>query len=104
MAKKLIMIVDDQEDVRLSIKEGLKTFSNSYNFIIMDVLLPGENGIEIASELKRIPDFSKVPIVFISASNDQDIKDKVGDYGVLFMTKPFEIETLNSYIAQILKK
>ncbi len=74
-------------------REGLKKAeNNNYNLIILDIMIPNLNGIEVC---KRIRQFSIVPIVMLTAKSD--VSDKVIglDVGANdYLTKPFAIEEL----------
>jgi len=62
---------------------------------ILDLNLPGSNGIEIANRLRKsIPN---LPIVLVSAMNAEDLP-KFGQLpdGVRFFKKPFELDDLES--------
>ena len=80
-------------DVALDGIEGLKKALNKeFDLILLDVMLPGLNGIEVC---KKVREVSKVPIIMITAKSD--IPDKVIglDVGANdYLTKPFAIEEL----------
>jgi two-component system, sensor histidine kinase and response regulator len=64
-------------------------FSTPPDIILMDVNMPGKNGYEVCSALKASPRFNGIPVVFISAIHDTEVKTqafKVG--GVDYITKP----------------
>ena len=65
---------------------------NEYDLILLDVMIPGLNGIEVC---RRIRQSSQVPIIMLTAKSD--ISDKVLglDVGANdYLTKPFAIEEL----------
>jgi DNA-binding response OmpR family regulator len=75
-------------------REGLKKVEDSpkYDLILLDVMLPELNGIEVC---RRIRQFSQIPIIMLTAKSD--ITDKVLglDVGANdYLTKPFAIEEL----------
>ena len=80
-------------DVALDGIEGLKKALNKgFDLILLDVMLPGLNGIEVCKKVRQV---SKVPIIMITAKSD--ILDKVIglDVGANdYLTKPFAIEEL----------
>lgn len=84
-------------------REGLnKALSNDYDIIILDVMLPSLNGMEV---LRRIRAVSDVSIIMLSAKGD--ITDKVMglDIGADdYMAKPFAIEELLARIRVCLKR
>lgn len=92
-------VVDQANDGR----EGLnKAQSNQYDLIILDIMLPSVNGIEI---LRKIRHSSDIPIIMLTAKDE--IMDKVVglDMGASdYMTKPFAIEELLARIRNALKR
>ena len=84
-------------------REGLnKALSNDYDIIVLDVMLPSLNGMEV---LRRIRAVSDVSVIMLSAKGD--ITDKVMglDIGADdYMAKPFAIEELLARIRVCLKR
>ena len=81
--------VDTIDDGRLGLE---KIQSGNYNIVLLDIMLPGLNGIEVC---RRVRKFSNIPIIMLTA-RDQ-IMDKVTglDTGANdYLTKPFSIEEL----------
>ena len=119
MKEKILIIEDDPKISRLieielkfegfevsfayDGKEGLNSAKyNSYDLIILDLMLPKMNGIEVC---KRIREFSEVPIIMLTAKDE--ISDKVVglDYGADdYMTKPFGMMELVSRIKAVLRR
>jgi CheY-like chemotaxis protein len=64
--------------------------------ILMDLQMPGMDGFEAASRIKKLPGCEEVPIVFITAvySEDPHIKRGYAAGGVDYFTKPFDPELL----------
>ena len=84
-------------------REGLdKAINGIFDIIILDVMLPSLNGLEV---LRRLRQVSAVPIIMLTAKDE--IMDKVMglDIGADdYMTKPFAIEELLARIRTALKK
>lgn len=84
-------------------REGLSlVVQNIYDLIILDVMLPSLNGMEV---LRRIRSVSSVAIIMLSAKGE--VTDKVMglDIGADdYMTKPFKIEELLARIRVCLKR
>ncbi|WP_268906195.1 response regulator transcription factor [Clostridium hydrogenum] len=80
-------------DIAYDGREALnKVDSTEYNLILLDIMIPKLNGVEVC---RRIRQFSNVPIVMLTAKSD--ITDKVLglDAGANdYITKPFAIEEL----------
>ena len=84
-------------------RKGLETALNEdVDLIILDIMLPGLNGIEVC---RRIRQESQVPIIMLTAKDD--VSDKVAglDTGADdYMTKPFAIEELLARIRVALNR
>jgi two-component system response regulator ArlR len=84
-------------------REGLdKAINETFDIIILDVMLPSLNGLEV---LRRLRQVSAVPVIMLTAKDE--IMDKVMglDIGANdYMTKPFAIEELLARIRTALKK
>lgn len=84
-------------------KAGLqKALDNEYDLIVLDIMLPGMNGIEV---LRKIRQGSDIPIIMLTAKDE--IMDKVIglDMGADdYITKPFAIEELLARIRTALKR
>ena len=120
MAEQKILICDDDFDITETTSiflrnAGYKVFKcyngkealaclnkNHVDLIIMDIMMPGENGLSVVSHIRET---SSIPIIFLSAKSE--ISDKVTglDIGADdYMTKPFAKEELISRIKAILKR
>jgi PleD family two-component response regulator len=65
----------------------------SPDLILLDINMPGMGGYEVCQQLKREPQTSSRPIIFLSAGDD--IADKIRAFqvgGVDYITKPFQLE------------
>lgn len=106
---KKIFVVDDEKSILealefMLLEEGyeVKTASRGSvllrldgdlpDLIVLDVLLSGEDGREIARELKKKDKTKNIPIIMISAhpNADRTIKECGADE---FLPKPFDIES-----------
>jgi len=81
----------------IGIKSGTEAFDNAKelgesDLVILDVMLPGYNGIQVCKEIRK---FSDVPILFLSAKGstvDRVMGLKAG--GNDYLPKPFDLEEL----------
>jgi|GEM_PF-1719348 len=65
------------------------------DLILLDIKMPGMNGYEVCTALKKNPDNAVIPVIFISAFSDK--KDKIKAFkagGIDFITKPFVEEEI----------
>lgn len=82
-------LVEQAQDGRVGLEKALK---DNFGLIILDVMLPSLNGMEV---LRRLRQSSEVPVIMLTAKDE--ITDKVMglDIGADdYMTKPFAIEEL----------
>lgn len=83
-------------------REGLETFLlEKFDLILLDLMLPGLNGIEICRRIRKTSD---VPIIMLTAKDE--VMDKVSglDSGADdYLTKPFAIEELLARMRVALK-
>ncbi|MCZ8342323.1 MAG: response regulator [Leptospira sp.] len=106
---KTILIVEDEEDIieilRISLEfnssfdvhfaktgpEGLqKAIILQPDLILLDVLMPGMNGLELIDELKIFPETKSIPVAFITS---RVLKNEIIEYqrrgGIGVIEKPF---------------
>lgn len=83
-----------QVDISCDGEDGLyKALTNIYDLIILDIMLPKINGIEILKEIKA--NEIKAKIIMLTAKSSLDDKLKGFDIGANdYVTKPFHIEEL----------
>ncbi len=56
------------------------------NLVIVDIRLPGENGLELTKKLKR--DFPSLPVVILTSHDLPEYREAAGQYGAdFFLTK-----------------
>ncbi|MDP8258758.1 MAG: response regulator [Candidatus Aadella gelida] len=123
MDKKKVMVLDDEEDFLkiakinlestgkyevMTMSDGRDILSRVKSFhpdvILMDILMPKIDGVEVCQMLNEDTAGKKIPIIALSAL-DTD-KDKLMMYklGVVdFLTKPIEIDELISKIEKALE-
>lgn len=90
-------------DIEYEGQAGLdKALNNSYDLIILDLMLPNINGLEIC---RRVRQEQTTPIIIITAKSDTYDKVTGLDYGADdYIVKPFEIEELFARIRAVLRR
>mgnify|MGYP002516684317 FL=1 len=74
------------------------------SIILMDVMMPGMNGMETTKIIKANPSTKDIPVIFLSAlTSELDIKEGLAAGGSDFITKPFIQETLVNTIVNHIK-
>ena len=90
-------------DVVRTVLETDAVFADGkYNLIILDVSLPDGSGFDICKKIRKI---SKVPIIFLTAADEEtDIIMGLDIGGDDYITKPFKLAVLMSRINAILRR
>lgn len=124
--KKLekIFIVEDEDDIRTiaqiaiedignyqlgSAASGMEALSIMPDFkpdlILLDVMMPGMDGIQTFQELKKIPVLRNTPVVFMTAKVQDSEKNSYKDLGAVdVIPKPFDPLTLSSILEGLWKQ
>ncbi len=65
------------------------------NLVVSDVNMPGMNGIDFLTELKKLPSYRFTPVIMLTTESGEDLKRKGQAAGAkAWVTKPFRAETL----------
>ena len=79
-----------------------KALGNTYDLIILDLMLPGIDGLEVC---KRVREKSMVPIIILTAKGEDTSKILGLEYGADdYLTKPFNILELKARIKAIFRR
>jgi len=121
LEKKKILIVDDEESIRLLVRsvlsndyvvieaaDGQEAVEAAQNrepaLILMDILMPKKDGLEACHEIKTNPATKAIPVVMLTAINQELDRKLSADLGAdEYITKPFSpqalLEMVNHFLA-----
>jgi len=72
-----------------------KAVDNQPDLIILDISLPGGNGLDLAQRFKTIPETRWAPIIFVTASKAPDLRRRAMDLGAAgLFEKPYDAAEL----------
>jgi two-component system alkaline phosphatase synthesis response regulator PhoP len=75
------------------------------NLILLDVMLPDEDGLNIVKKIRSHPESRKIPIIMVTAKTTELDKVKGLDMGADdYLTKPFNILELKARIRALLRR
>ena len=63
----------------------------SFDLLILDLMLPGLTGFQITERLRRLPRFSAIPILLVTARSRMEDFERASQVGATdYITKPFD--------------
>jgi len=123
MAKEMILVVDDEEDILelveynlarsgygvLSVTTGEDALrsarAESFDLVLLDLMLPGVDGLEVCRVLKNDPQTSSIPILMLTARGEEtDIVAGLEAGADDYVTKPFSPRVLLARIKALLRR
>jgi two-component system, OmpR family, alkaline phosphatase synthesis response regulator PhoP len=123
MAKERILVVDDEEDILELVRfhlarEGYqltlaatgenalkKTKHETFDLVVLDLMLPGLDGLEVAKALKADARTKSVPIVMLTAKGeDADVVSGLEIGADDYITKPFSPRVLTARVKAVLRR
>jgi len=118
-----ILIIEDEPDIRKNLEYNLSRegysvltaasiaeaeqliYSNNLSLILLDLMLPDGSGLELCKKMKSDPDMQNLPIIILTAKDDE--VDKVVGFEIGaddYVTKPFSVRELILRIKAVLKR
>jgi two-component system alkaline phosphatase synthesis response regulator PhoP len=123
MPKERILVVDDEEDILELVRfhlaregyqltlattgeEALKKAKlETFSLIVLDLMLPGLDGLEVAKALKAEARTKGVPIVMLTAKGeDADVVSGLEIGAEDYITKPFSPRVLTARVKAVLRR
>jgi len=118
---KTVLAVDDSANMRQMVKltlsaagyqvveasdgaDGLtKARASQMDMIVTDLNMPVMNGLSLIRELRKLPAYKGIPIVFLTTESDAAMKQEAKAAGATgWITKPFQQEQLVSVARKVL--
>ena len=84
-------------------EDALRLFTpGDYDLVLLDLILPGLSGLEVCTQIRQLSD---VPIIVLSAREDEDLKVRALDAGADdYVTKPFSHEELLARVRAVMRR
>ena len=74
-----------------------------YDLVLMDLQMPGMNGLETTAEMRKIPGYDAVPILALTADFSDELRERCLRQGMqAFLSKPVEAVHLWSVVSRFL--
>lgn len=123
MQKPKILLIEDEEDIAALIKlqaeiagyklhvevdglNGLRAVEREKpDLVILDIMLPGQSGLDVCRKIKTNADLKDIPVIMISAKSEEldvvlGLELGADDY----VTKPFSPKILFSRVRAVLRR
>ncbi len=123
MQKPRVLLIEDEEDIAALIKlqadisgyklsiavDGLNGYEaverEKPDLVILDIMLPGQSGLDVCRKIKGNPDLKHIPVIVISAKSEETdvvlgLELGADDY----VTKPFSPRVLFSRCKAVLRR
>ncbi|NIQ97394.1 MAG: response regulator transcription factor [Desulfuromonadales bacterium] len=123
MAKKRILVVEDEEDILALVHYNLvkagyqvecvtsgeeayqRAQQNLPDLILLDLMLPGIDGLEVCRRLQKDGDTESVPIIMLTAKGEEsDIVAGLELGADDYITKPFSTQVLLARVKAVLRR
>jgi DNA-binding response OmpR family regulator len=122
MEQMKILVVDDEQDLCdillfnlrasgyvaeavYSAEQAIEKNLASYDLLLLDVMMPGLSGFELAERLKTDDTTARIPIIFLTAKDTED--DALHGFGIGaddYVTKPFSIREVMARVKAVLSR
>jgi two-component system phosphate regulon response regulator PhoB len=120
---QLIVVIEDEEDIRELIRynldkegfrvlaansgeEGLELVMNSMpDLIVLDLMLPGIDGLQVCRQLKAEPKTKNIPIMMVTARGEEpDVVSGLELGAEDYVSKPFSPKVLVARVKTVLRR
>ncbi|MCH9730176.1 MAG: response regulator [Actinomycetia bacterium] len=117
-----VLMIDDEEDIRkigqlsleavghietavaASAREGIDlALGNRPDLILIDMMMPGMDGVAALAELRDTPELEDIPVIFMTAkAQPSEVASYIEKGAIGVITKPFDPMTLPTEVMRLL--
>lgn len=120
-ARRHILVAEDDPDIArmlervLSAEYRVTVASNGFeavaiaakkppNLLMLDIMMPGVDGLTAARQIRELPGLKNVPIIFLTAKDGPlDVIKGIQSGARHYITKPFKLDDVVAKVKKILK-
>ena len=75
------------------------------SLFLLDIMVPGNNGLEVCRQIRQTPDLARVPIIFLTARASEEDRVRGLELGADdYITKPFGTRELTARLRAVLRR
>ena len=104
-ANRIEVVPDGEQALDYLLNRGKyadRTACPAPGLILLDIKLPGIDGIEVLKEIKEHPDLKRIPVIMLTTSErERDILDSYNNHANSYLTKPVGFREFEEKIMQI---
>ena len=94
-----------EADVAYSAEEALAMHPEQYSLILLDIMMEGVSGVQMAQILKRNPVTADIPIIFCTAKDsDDDMVEGLNLGADDYITKPYSLRNVLARVEAVLRR
>lgn len=84
--------------------QALSLATKKPHLLLLDVMMPGLDGLAVARQVRELPGMKTVPIIFLTAKDGpHDVIKGIQSGARHYITKPFKIDDVVAKVKKILK-
>jgi CheY-like chemotaxis protein len=100
--RTLHVVGDGEQAMRFLRRTGEFTGAPRPALVLLDLNLPGRNGLEVLAELEAAPDLLTIPVVIFSTSRSEtDIMASYQLHANAYVTKPVSLDLFTEAVRQV---
>ncbi|MBW8039974.1 MAG: response regulator [Planctomycetes bacterium] len=105
ICNKMLCLADGQEiqNFLFDMDNGSKGEHDNQEYILLlDLNIPGVDGVEVLEKIKKDTKLKKIPVIILTAADDQDIIERCHDLGCsTYVVKPAKSEDFEETVQNI---
>ena len=119
--KRTILVVDDDKSNLLiaqkllsdeyrvaAVNSGEKAFEylqkNEPSLILLDISMPGMNGLEVMEHIRCNSDWCRIPVIFLTADRSNEMEEKCFELGAVdYISKPFVASIMHKRVDRMIE-
>ncbi len=101
---RMLSLLDVRAKMAFSVREAILHLAEGIpDILFLDIKMPGYDGFEVMTYLRREPKLEKVPVCIVSSENQQETISKAMKLGAIdYVLKPATVEDLEGAIKKAL--
>jgi two-component system response regulator len=104
-ANRIDVVIDGEEALAYLFNRGKYADKKRYpcpGLILLDIKLPGIDGIDVLKQIKEHPDLRRIPVIMLTTSErEEDVARSYAHYANSYLTKPVGFKEFEEKVRQM---